>query len=102
MSLTYAATRGELIEALDARLRDAVRREGIDPQREAGLVRRTAEGLVAEHDAASLTGAVAPVDDRGAGVEELVARVAGFGPLQRYLDDPTVEEIWVNAPALVR
>ncbi|MGZ4745341.1 MAG: CpaF family protein [Oryzihumus sp.] len=101
MSLTYAATRGELIEALDARLRDAVRREGIDPQREAGLVRRTAEGLVAEHDAASLTGAVAPVDDRGAVVEELVARVAGFGPLQRYLDDPTIEEIWVNAPSRV-
>jgi pilus assembly protein CpaF len=25
-----------------------------------------------------------------------VARVAGFGPLQRYLDDPEVEEIWVN------
>jgi pilus assembly protein CpaF len=22
--------------------------------------------------------------------------VAGFGPLQRYLDDPTVEEIWIN------
>jgi type IV secretory pathway ATPase VirB11/archaellum biosynthesis ATPase len=23
-------------------------------------------------------------------------RVAGFGPLQRYLDDPEIEEIWVN------
>ena len=22
--------------------------------------------------------------------------VAGFGPLQKYLDDPTVEEIWIN------
>jgi type IV secretory pathway ATPase VirB11/archaellum biosynthesis ATPase len=22
--------------------------------------------------------------------------VAGFGPLQRYLDDPDIEEIWVN------
>ena len=25
--------------------------------------------------------------------------VAGFGPLQTYLDDPTVEEIWINEPA---
>jgi len=22
--------------------------------------------------------------------------VAGFGPLQQYLDDPTVEEVWIN------
>ncbi len=26
----------------------------------------------------------------------MYAPVAGFGPLQRDLDDPTVEEIWVN------
>jgi pilus assembly protein CpaF len=24
--------------------------------------------------------------------------VAGYGPLQPYLDDPTVEELWINAP----
>jgi type IV secretory pathway ATPase VirB11/archaellum biosynthesis ATPase len=23
-------------------------------------------------------------------------RVAGFGPLQRYLDDPEIEEIWIH------
>jgi pilus assembly protein CpaF len=34
-------------------------------------------------------------------VGELVARVAGFGPLQRYLDDPEVEEIWINEPSRV-
>jgi Flp pilus assembly CpaF family ATPase len=28
-------------------------------------------------------------------------RVAGFGPLQRYLDDPEVEESWVNEPMKV-
>jgi pilus assembly protein CpaF len=25
--------------------------------------------------------------------------VAGLGPLQRFLDDPTVEEIWINDSA---
>jgi pilus assembly protein CpaF len=101
MSLTYAASHGELIESLDARLREAVRRQGIDPQRDVALVRRAAEGLVADHHAASLTGAVLPVEDQDAVVEELVARVAGFGPLQRYLDDPTVEEVWINDPSRV-
>ncbi len=32
---------------------------------------------------------------------ELILRVAGFGPLQPYLDDPTVEEVWINEPARV-
>jgi pilus assembly protein CpaF len=27
--------------------------------------------------------------------------VAGFGPLQRYFDDPTVEEVWINEPGRV-
>ena len=38
---------------------------------------------------ARLTGVVAPVADVESVVGELVARVAGFGPLQPFLDDPT-------------
>jgi pilus assembly protein CpaF len=101
MSLTYADAHGELIEALDARLRAAVRAEALDPQRDAGVVRRLAERVVGEHDQRSLTGAVLPVGDHDAVVEELVARVSGFGALQRYLDDPTVEEVWINDPSRV-
>jgi pilus assembly protein CpaF len=101
MSLTYADAHGDLIESLDAQLRAAVRHDGLDPQRDVPLVRRLAERVVAEHDERSLSGAVAPVVDPPAVVEELVARVAGFGPLQRYLDDPTVEEVWINEPSRV-
>ena len=28
----------------------------------------------------------------------MLAAVAGYGPLQAYLDDPTVEELWIHAP----
>lgn len=101
MSLTYADAHGELIESLDARLRAAVRAEALDPQRDAGVVRRLAERVVGEHDQRSLTGAVLPVGDHDAVVEELVVRVSGFGALQRYLDDPTVEEVWINDPSRV-
>jgi hypothetical protein len=38
-----------------------VRREGVDPQRDAPLVRRIAETVVRDHDERSLTGAVLPV-----------------------------------------
>jgi pilus assembly protein CpaF len=101
MGVTLADTYDDIVEDLDARLREAVRGDGIDPQRDVGLVRSIAARLVAEHDQRSLTGAVSPVGDAAAVVEELVARVAGFGPLQRYLDDPEVEEIWVNDPSRV-
>src|SRR3954449_4075032 len=101
MSLTYADVHGELIETLDADLRAVVRAEGVDPQRDASVVRRLAAWVVGDHDQRSLTGAVLPVLDPDAVIEELVARVSGFGALQRYLDDGSVEEIWINDPSRV-
>jgi len=110
MSMTHPAVRrthdgagahDELVERLDQQVRELVRREGVDPQREAALVRRLAEGVVREHDDRSLTGVVAPVPDIGVMVGELVARVSGFGPLQQFLDDDSVEEVWINDPSRV-
>jgi pilus assembly protein CpaF len=92
---------GELVDELDRQVRGLVRSEGVDPQRDAGLVRRIVEDVVREHDQRSLTGVVAPVGDVDALVGTLLARVSGFGPLQPFLDDPTVEEIWVNDPSRV-
>ena len=101
MSLTYADSHTDVIESLDVALRNAVRSEGVDPQRDAAVVRRLAGQVVAEHDQRSLSGVVPPVGDVDAAVDELVARVSGFGPLQKYLDDPTVEEVWINDPSRV-
>lgn len=90
MAMTHADA---LADQLDERVRALVRREGVDPQRDAGLVRRIAEGVVRDHDERSLTGAVAPVPDADSMVGELVARVSGFGPLQPFLDDPAGEDV---------
>lgn len=77
-----------LVDELDEQVRALVRHEGVDPQRDAGVVRRIAEGVVRDHDERSLTGMVAPLVDAERVVGELVARVSGFGPLQPFLDDP--------------
>jgi pilus assembly protein CpaF len=87
----------ELAEQVRLRVRDI----GVDPQRDAAAVRRIAESVAQAHDERSLTGAVEPLDDLPGLVDDLVARVSGFGPLQRYLDDPTVEEVWINEPSRV-
>ncbi len=101
MVVTHADAQARLVEQLDQHVRELVRREGVDPQRDAGVVRRIAEGVVRDHDERSLTGAVAPVPDVESVVGELVARVSGFGALQPFLDDAAVEEIWINDPSRV-
>lgn len=90
-----------LLDRLDGQVRDVVRREGIDPQRDGRLVRRIVEDVVRAHDDLSLTGQVVPLGDPVAVVGELVARVAGFGALQVYLDDPEIAEVWINDPCWV-
>jgi pilus assembly protein CpaF len=99
--MTLTDAHAELVAQLDQHVRELVRREGVDPQRDATVVRRIAEGVVRDHDERSLTGAVVPVADPESVVGELVARVSGFGPLQPFLDDPAVEEIWINDPSRV-
>jgi pilus assembly protein CpaF len=101
VSVVATDAHSDLVESLDQRVREAVRREGVDPQRDALVVRRLAEAVVRAHDERSLTGVVAPVSDVDSMVGELVARVSGFGPLQPFLDDPTVEELWINDPSRV-
>ncbi len=89
------------IDILDSDVRDEVRRRGVDPLTDVEAVRRFALSAVRAHDHRSLSGVVRPVEDPDQVVDELVARVAGFGPIQRYLDDPSVEEVWINEPQRV-
>ncbi len=91
----------DVVADLDRALRSRVQQRGVDPQRESEVVRQLAHQVVREHDDRSLTGAVDPVADRDALVTYLVAHVSGFGPLQPFLDDPVVEELWINEPSRV-
>ena len=91
-----SAARAVALDALDADVRGEIRRHGVDPLTDVESVRAFARSAVHAHEQRSLTGVVRPVEDPEATVDELVARVAGFGPLQDYLDDPIVEEIWIN------
>jgi pilus assembly protein CpaF len=83
---------------LAEQVREQVRARRIDPRAEADAVRQVARDVVAEHERRSLTGAVRSLEEPERVVGGLVADVAGFGPLQPFLDDSAVEEVWINEP----
>ncbi|WP_203579794.1 CpaF family protein [Microbacterium hibisci] len=80
------------------RVRERLRAERSDPTRDPDFAAQIARAEVRRHNDFALARGLAPVDDESACVREVLAAVAGFGPLQAYLDDPTVEELWINAP----
>ena len=86
---------------LESEVRELIRRRGLDPVRDRGGVRTLVRDVVADYDERSALGAVPPLVDAAGVVKDLVDAVAGLGPLQRYLDDDAIEEIWINAPAKV-
>ncbi|WP_345803040.1 ATPase, T2SS/T4P/T4SS family [Microbacterium sp. AZCO] len=80
------------------RVRERLRAERADPARDPEYAAQIVRAEVRRHNDFALARGLAPVDDEAACVREVLASVAGYGPLQAYLDDPTVEELWINAP----
>ncbi len=86
---------------LHTEIRELVRRRGIDPLSQVDVL----EALVAEASADYLSradaGLVPPLTDPERAQAAAVDALAGMGALQPYLEDDSVEEIWVNAPGRV-
>lgn len=89
------------VALLEHEVRELIRRRGIDPLRDAGSLRALVHDVVADYDERSLRGHVPPLTDPAAASKAVVDAVAGLGPLQQYLDDDEVEEIWINSPEQV-
>ncbi|PQZ83052.1 pilus assembly protein CpaF, partial [Arthrobacter sp. MYb222] len=54
--------------------------------------------VIRDYDERALLGAVPSLGSLEAAQRSVFDNVAGFGALQPLLDDPSVEEIWVNSP----
>ena len=79
-------------------VRELIRRRGLDPLRQVGEVRRLVEAAVSDYDERALMGPLPPIGPLDAARKFLFDAVAGFGVLQPLLDDPTIEEVWINTP----
>lgn len=80
------------------RVRRRLRAEHTDPALLPEEARRVAQVEVRRHNDLAISRGDATIDDESACVRDILASVSGLGPLQPLLDDPQIEEIWVNGP----
>lgn len=86
------------VKLVEEEVRELVRRRGIDPARELSGVERLVDEVIAEYEVRTEAGSVPRISDRATVRKDVLDRVAGLGPLQPLLDDPEVEEVWINGP----
>lgn len=80
------------------RVRQRLRSGGTDPTSDPAAARAIALAEVRRFNDLALARGAAMIDDEAACVRDVLASVSGFGALQPFLDDPEIEEIWLNGP----
>jgi pilus assembly protein CpaF len=88
----------DAVGTVEAEVRELIRRSGLDPARDTRELDRLVRDAVADYDERSLHGGLPTLPNVEDAVKSVIDAVAGFGPLQRYFDDPQIEEIWINEP----
>lgn len=91
----------DAIGLIEADVREQIRRSGLDPLHEVESTRTIVDAAVRDYDLRSARAGLPRLRDLAAARKNVLDLVAGYGPLQPYLDDPEVEEIWLNGPAEV-
>src|SRR5690625_2568210 len=91
----------EAKQLLELEVRELIRARGIDPTGQPDEVRALVATAAADYDARSMQAPLPMLGDMASTQQAVFDAVAGFGPLQPLLDDPEVEEIWINAPTQI-
>jgi pilus assembly protein CpaF len=86
---------------VEAEVRELVRRRGLDPIAAPDTVAGLIDEVIADYRDRAVTAQLPTLGDVPGTARAVRDAVAGFGPLQPLLDDPTVEEIWINEPGRV-
>jgi pilus assembly protein CpaF len=86
------------ISIITDRVRERVQREGVDLSTNLHLADRYVRDEVKLYSERALGGSLPLLDDEGHAASQVLASLTGFGVLQPFLDDPDIEEIWINEP----
>ncbi|WP_346844503.1 ATPase, T2SS/T4P/T4SS family [uncultured Rothia sp.] len=83
---------------LENDVREMIRHSGIDPLKDQDAVIRLIDESIAHYESRMVKGTLPYLDDFAQIKKDLVDAICGFGALQKYFDDSSIEEIWINSP----
>ena len=101
MSGPVATAAPSAAAVVEAEVRELLRRRTVDPVVEPDVAARLVDEVIADYLDRATTSVLPPLADPAAVRRAVRDAVCGLGPLQPLMDDPTVEEIWINDPARV-
>ncbi|MDQ1579981.1 MAG: pilus assembly protein CpaF [Microbacteriaceae bacterium] len=91
----------DAVRLIADQVRSRVRHDGVDLSTRGELAHQYVHDELRRYSERALGGSLPLIADEVRAAREIVASLTGFGALQPYLDDPGVEEIWINAPSRV-
>ncbi|PRZ14536.1 CpaF family protein [Nesterenkonia sandarakina] len=91
----------DALTIVEDEVREQIRHRGLDPAENPLGVRELVEAAVVEYDRRSMVTALPLIGPVQQAVKHVVDAVAGFGELQPFLEDESVEEIWINGPSAI-
>lgn len=91
----------DTVARLAAQVRARLERDAVDVAAEPALAERYAREELRRYSERALGGREPVLADEPGVLRALLAELTGLGPLQPWLDDPGVEEVWLNAPDAV-
>jgi pilus assembly protein CpaF len=91
----------EAVRIITEQVRSRVRRDGVDLATDGGLADQYVRDELRRYSERALGGSMPLIADEYQAAREVVAALTGYGALQPFLDDPEIEEIWINSPTRV-
>jgi pilus assembly protein CpaF len=86
---------------VEEEVRELIRRRGVDPSGDGSEMQDLIEEVLRGYEQRLETSTVSRIEDRAGLRKAVLDKIVGFGDLQPLLDDPLVEEVWVNGPGRV-
>ncbi|MDQ4137409.1 MAG: hypothetical protein M3116_00990 [Actinomycetota bacterium] len=86
------------VASITERVRERIRADGADLRGGSAVAERYVLDEIQRYSERALGGSLPLLADERDAARQVLAALTGYGPLQPYFDDDTVEEIWINAP----
>jgi pilus assembly protein CpaF len=86
----------QAVKAVETQVRSVLLRDSVDPLQDRAQVERIIHRTVQDYDLRSLREGLPQLGDPAVAARVVMASLTGLGRLQPFLDDPEIEEIWLN------